>query len=131
MSHTCQQCRRAFPSNELFQSAEGQLLCADCGGPPQTRLQKLGPWAVAALALGSLPFFFRITSSSQVTVNGEVTQSVYRDYVALSGGVAAAIAGAVAIVVALKADSEKKARLVVAAAAVGLGLLQLLRGVGF
>lgn len=127
MATTCSMCKRAFPQTELFDTPDG-VLCTECGGEPPGRL--MSPLVIAALVLGAVPFFFHITSSSSVTVNGEITQSVYRDYVAIIAGIAAGALGLGAVAVAFKADARRGARIAIAAGIVGLGLLQVTRGFG-
>ena len=126
MATTCSQCKRAFPDGELLQTAEG-LLCSECRPAPQ---KLLGPLVIAALVAGCAPFFFHITSSSSVTENGVVTQAVYRDWAAITGGALAAVLGLAAVASALKGPSPKQKPIAFAVGILGLGFPQLVRGFG-
>lgn len=87
------------------------------------------PMAVAAVAAGVIPFFVSVSEQSSVTSPGMTTTS-YLDYVALVGGVAALLLGAVAAVPLLRATPRNARALAIAGGAVMLGLVQMLRAFG-
>ncbi|MBL8958074.1 MAG: hypothetical protein JNK82_45290 [Myxococcaceae bacterium] len=102
------------------------MLCPDCAPEKPKVLSKV---VITALVCGFIPFVFHITSSSSTTVNG-VTALIYRDYVAISAGALAAVIAIAAVLPALKAGPQRGPRVAAAVAALGLGLLQLVRGFG-
>jgi len=88
----------------------------------------LNPVIILALFGGHAPFFFSYASSSSVTADG-VTTSSYIDYVALLGGSCAVLLGIIGLVAGLKA-SNKLLGVGLSLFAMGLGVFQLLRGIG-
>ena len=76
---------------------------------------------------GLVPFFIHATSSSTVTVNGEVTSATYHDNVALVGGVIALLCGIAALALARKSGGS---RIGMAIAVVALGAYQIAHGLG-
>jgi hypothetical protein len=81
-------------------------------------LRPAGPWWGVAIALAVIPFFVSVTS--RTSVGGTL---VYRDYVALGGGI-------LALAFALLCVLVKPRRAGVAGLAFGFGLLHILRGLG-
>jgi len=81
------------------------------------------------LVVGVIPFFVHVSESSSVSVNGHVTASTFRDWVAIGCGGAALVVGAIAVALAVR-NKAGGARIALAAAAVALGALQLVRGFG-
>ncbi len=125
MASTCSQCNRAFIASELTRFPEG-LLCAECAPEVPKVLSRV---VIAALVCGAVPFVFHVTSSSSTTVNG-ATEVVFRDWVAIFAGALGAVIAVAAVVAALKVGPQRSARVAVAVAAMGLGLLQVVRGFG-
>jgi hypothetical protein len=125
MATTCAQCKRAFPATELTRWPEG-LLCRECA-PEAPKL--FSPVLIAALVFGALPFVFHMSSSSSSTVNG-VTEVVFRDWVAVGAGAIAAVISVIAVTGALKPGPQRSTRIGIAVAALGLGLVQVVRGFG-
>jgi uncharacterized protein len=85
--------------------------------------------AIFGLIAGAVPFMISVSSSSSVTMNGQVVSSSYRDTVAIGGGALAAICGLIAVVLAVRGKSGG-ARIGLAVAALALGGYQLARGFG-
>lgn len=130
---TCAQCGKPFAQKDLFATARG-LVCASCNdAPPIPKATPLPipPVGIVGIVLGCLPFGLSFSTSSSMTVNGVVEESTRRDYVALGLGPVAAVCGVFALLAALKETNQKNLRLGLAAGIVGLGLLQILRGLGF
>ncbi|MFT3839662.1 MAG: hypothetical protein QM723_21940 [Myxococcaceae bacterium] len=129
----CTDCGRLYPDRELKLIGPGAL-CFECatnaGAAPAPSTLPLSGVGIAAAVAAGLPFLAHYTTSSSVTENGEVVASTYRDYVALTGGGAAVVLGAVALLGALKATDRRNLRLGVIGGIVALGLLQVLRGLG-
>jgi TPR repeat protein len=84
------------------------------------------PLAIAAIAAALVPFFVHISSQSSTTVNG-VTQTVFRDYVAIGGGALALLA---AILFALTGAGPKAVKAGVAAVVALLGAYHVVHGLG-
>jgi TPR repeat protein len=86
------------------------------------------PALIAGAVAAALPMFVTLSSSSSVTINGQVTASVYRDWPAVALGGVAIVCGAIAMVAAVRA----RAGLFIALAAlvVACGGAQIARGFG-
>ena len=70
------------------------------------------------------------SSSSSITIDGEVVKASSRDYIALTCGVLAGALGVIALLGALKETDQRGLRVGVVAIVLVLALFQLLRGVG-
>lgn len=129
---TCAQCGNAFAQKDLFATPRG-LVCASCNdAPPIPKATPLpiAPVGIVGIVLGSLPFGLSFSTSSSMTINGVVEESSRRDYVALGLGPLAALCGVGALLAATKATDQKNLRLGLAAGVIGLGLVQVVRGLG-
>lgn len=129
---SCAQCNTTFAQKDLFATPRG-LVCASCNDAPpipKATPLPLAPVGIVGVVLGSLPFGLSFSTSSSMTINGVVEASSRRDYVALALGPVAAVCGALALLAATKATDQKNLRLGLAAGVIGLGLVQVLRGLG-
>ncbi len=78
-----------------------------------------------------VPFVITVSSSSMSTVNGRVTQFVFRDWVAVGGGIAGALCGlGAAARFRTTMKSQRALRAAVVLGLLGLGTFQILRGFG-
>jgi len=83
----------------------------------------LGLAGIAGAVCGLVPFVLSMSRAQIVTVNG-VTSGTYRDWVALGGG-----AGAILFALVCAA-TPRTSRVLVVLGLLGLGLVQILRGLG-
>jgi hypothetical protein len=111
---------------DVLYTADARLVCAGCFAKADLAVSndlargRIGGLASTAAVIGAIPFFVHVSTTDNGT---------YRDWVALPCGAIALVCGLVALVPALRGPG-KGARLGLAAVAVALGVLQLLRGVG-
>ncbi len=127
----CAACGKDVGEVELFMSEAGEV-CPECNLSDEISGSGgflSGPALVGAIS-GVIPFFISMGSSTTTTENGVVTASSTLDIVAAGGGGVALIAGAMTVLAAKKAGSDKGKQLAIAAGICGLGVYQLLRGFG-
>ena len=122
---TCAMCGGDFSEARLVHSENG-LVCESCEAE-SAPVDGFSPPVIGGLVAGVVPFFLSITTSSEKTVNGEIVEQSFMDYVALGGGGLAIVFGAVALKAAMGSSPKAMAP---AVAALGLGVYQLLRGFG-
>jgi hypothetical protein len=87
-------------------------------------------WLIIGLVAGIIPLLFSSSSSSSVTVNGQVVESTYRDNFAIAGGAVAIFCGVLAAISERKPSSVRSKRLAMAIGMVALGAYQVARGFG-
>lgn len=126
----CAGCETDVAESEGFQSERG-LLCASCNlddelAPSGSGLPTPG---IVGLVAGAAPFFAQMRSASTVTVNGRVVESSSLDFIALGGG-GVAVACGLLVFATSRGLPDAARRMAIAAACVGLGAFQLLRGLG-
>src|SRR6266571_5130092 len=88
-----------------------------------------GPIELLGGVAGLLPFVISFSSTHSTSVNGVVTNLVYRDWVAFGGGAVAALCGVVALL-ALRRPGKKGVRAAAAVGLLALGGVQVARGLG-
>ncbi|MCC6526964.1 MAG: hypothetical protein IT373_30230 [Polyangiaceae bacterium] len=124
---TCAKCGTEIDAARALLSPQG-MVCEQChyaeassagGGTYGKGAGGLG------VVLGVVPFFLHYGSVQTTTVNGVTTVSG-QDFVALGGGGGALLLGLVGVVAGLRAKSMPTVG--IAAAALALGVVQLLRG---
>lgn len=134
MVGTCSVCGVAVSGAEVLYTPDGAIVCPrDFANVDVAASGRAPPWRIFAIAggvVGAIPFAVTVSSSSSVMVNGEVTDFVYRDWIAVACGVVAATLGVVTL---WSARGEQLRRAVAIAAGLGvlaLGGLQIARGFG-
>jgi hypothetical protein len=131
---SCSGCSTSISGSDVLYTGDGNAVCATCyekadiaGNLARSRS---GGNRLSYVGLGAavVPFFFHATWSSSVTVDGVVTASSSRDYVALVCGVVALACGALGAVGGVRAKA--KSAIGLGALALLLGGFQLARGLG-
>jgi hypothetical protein len=87
-------------------------------------------WLVIGLVASLVPFVMSSSTSSSVTINGQVVESTYRDNIAIAGGAVALVCGVLAAVAERKPSVVRSKRLAMAVGVILLGAYQLARGFG-
>src|SRR3954466_15226227 len=133
MEATCAVCGTAITGSDVMYASDGRTVCTKCFGnmdaPAASALA--APWrklAVAGAVVGAIPFFAHVSTSETLTVNGDTASFVYRDYVAIGCGIAAAVLGALALRAAPKEQPQRKSGLTGSLVVLALGILQIARG---
>lgn len=86
---------------------------------------------ITGVVVALIPFVISSTSSSFTRENGHVTSFVYRDWVAMTCGIVAALCGVATVLRLGRTDTADRAKRILAIAALlGLGGFQVLRGMG-
>ncbi len=124
----CPRCGAQVEKSQLMFTEAGEV-CDACHAGMSEPSTGAPPMAIAALVAAVIPFFMSVNRQSSVTVNGQTTGS-YMDYVALTGGSAAVILGAIALLPLVRATPRNNRALALVVGAVVLGLVQLLRAFG-
>ena len=118
MAGTCAMCGKELEGGGMM-SERGEV-CPDCFDTVDRPRPKFPPLLIAALVAGGIPFMFRVYT---------IDSSGFRDYVALCAGGVAAIIGVILAIGIAKAPN-KAIQAGYAAIAVGIGVFQILRGLG-
>ena len=126
----CEQCGTEVSESEMYISGDGEI-CASCQLDSEIfyRRPALSSVTLTALVGGFAPFFMTWHYSSASTFNGVVTSYTYVDYIALTGGPIAIVAGLMGMITGIKA-SNKLQGIGIPFLAVLLGVVQIFRGFG-
>ena len=129
-TNNCASCGLNFCETKMVYSENG-MVCAICDVDNQSKPLNAGPLhpvALFGIVTGMLPFFFSLAETTTTTINGQTTTE-YFDVVGAAGGGLACLAGAAAVVFAMRSD-KKMPVIAVGAGVLALGLYQLLHGLG-
>jgi hypothetical protein len=130
METTCAVCGAAISGSDVMYAADGRTVCTKCFGTMDAAAASAlaspsRKFAVAGWVTGAVPFFLHASSES-ISTSGVV----YRDYVAIACGIAAAVLGGLALRAAPKEQPQRKTAMTGGFIALGLGLVQIVRGFG-
>jgi uncharacterized protein len=134
MGQMCSMCGVPVEGANVLYAPDGRVVCPACFaklapiGPPSR-----APWrmfAGAGAVVGVIPFALHMSTSSSTTVNGHVTNFVYRDWIAVGCGVVAILIGLIAIVAARKEQLQRGLAFMAGICVVLLGGMQIARGLG-
>jgi len=134
MGEQCSGCGVPVAGASVLYTPDGRIVCPGCFSKiaPVTDSGR-APWRTFAIAggvIGAIPFAVNFSSSSYTTVNGEVTNFVYRDWIAVAAGVVAIMLGAIAVAAARKEQLQRSLAFAAGIGVVLLGGAQIARGFG-
>ena len=135
METTCAVCGVAISGSDVMYTSDARAVCTKCFGTMDAANAAFlaapsHKFAVAGWVLGAIPFFIHISSTESLVVNEATASVVYRDWLAVGCGIAAAVLGALALRAAPKEQPQRKKAMTGGFIALGLGLLQIARGFG-
>ena len=126
----CASCGKSVAPDRLLWSDNGEI-CPDCSEAAETAAKgrSLPPLLLIGLVAGAAPLAITITTTESTVVNG-IAEVIYRDYVAIIGGILALICALQPARLALKKELAGGTNLAILAAVIALGVFQLARGFG-
>jgi cytochrome bd-type quinol oxidase subunit 2 len=134
LTTACGSCGKLMRSDAVLYTAAAVPVCTVCYAradiaATQERAARAGSSAGRVGVVASIiPLLFHVTSTSAVTVNGEVVGTTFRDWIAIGCGPITAVCGVAAIVAARSRASGRW--LVIGAVLVVVGAYHLARGFG-